>query len=110
MIGGESPAYFFGNRPGSVNNKKTLLTLEKRLFTLWPQLKGVKITHRWGGADGFSRDEMPLIVVMGEYNNIYYGVGYSGEGVAWSQAFGEIISQLYAGEDTEMTWLDLVNR
>jgi len=56
-------------------------TIEKRLLTLWPQLKGVKITHCWGGTDGISRDEMPLIGVMGEYNNIYYGVGYSGEGV-----------------------------
>jgi gamma-glutamylputrescine oxidase len=110
IFGGESPAYYFGNRPGSINNKKILLTLEKRLLTLWPQLKGVKITHRWGGTDGFSRDEMPLIGVMGEYNNIYYGVGYSGEGVVWSQAAGEIISQLYAGEDTEMTRFELVNR
>lgn len=58
IFGGESPAYYFGNRPGSINNKKILLTLEKRLLTLWPQLKGVKITHRWGGTDGFSRDEI----------------------------------------------------
>ena len=63
-----------------------------------------------GGADGFSKDEVTLIGVMVEYKNIYYGVGYSGEGVVWSQAAGEIISQLYAGEDTEMARLDLVNR
>jgi glycine/D-amino acid oxidase-like deaminating enzyme len=37
---------------------------------------------------------MPLIGVMGEDNNIYYGFGYSGEGVVWSQAAGEIIGQL----------------
>ena len=53
---------------------------------------------------------MLLIGVMGEYNNIYYGVGCSGEGVVWLQAAGEIISQLYAGEDTEMTRFELVNR
>ena len=74
-----------------MTNKKILLSLEKRLLTLWPQLEGVKITHRWGSTEGFSRDEMPLIGVMGEYN-IYYRVGYSGEGVVWSQAAGEIIS------------------
>jgi len=51
-----------------------------------------------------------MIGVMGEYSNIYYVVGYSGEGVVWLQEAGEIISQLYAGEDTEMARFELVNR
>lgn len=110
VFGGERPAYYYGNKIGSVNHKKILLALEKRLVTIWPQLKGVKIAHRWGGPCGISRDELPLIGVMGEHKNIYYGVGYTGEGVVWTQVAGEIISQLYAGEDTELTRFFLVNR
>ena len=46
IFGGESPAYYYGNRPGSMNNKKILLSLEKRLLTLWPQLEAFSKTLR----------------------------------------------------------------
>ncbi|MCF8070144.1 MAG: FAD-binding oxidoreductase [Desulfobacterales bacterium] len=110
VFGGERVAYYYGNRPSPGNNKKILTDLEKTLFTIWPQLKGVKIAHRWGGTMGITRDNLPLIGVMGEHKNIYYGVGYSGEGLCWTQVAGKIISQLYGKEDTELTRLFFVNR
>jgi gamma-glutamylputrescine oxidase len=110
VFGGEMPAYYYGNKIGLINNKKILTALEERLVTIWPQLEGVKIAHRWGGPCGISRDELPLVGVTGEHKNIYFGVGYTGEGVVWTQVAGEIISQLYAGEDTDLTRFFLVNR
>ena len=48
--------------------------------------------------------------MSGPDKNIFYGIGYSGEGVVLSQLAGKIISQLYAGEDTELTRFAFVNR
>jgi glycine/D-amino acid oxidase-like deaminating enzyme len=47
---------------------------------------------------------------MGEHENIYYGVAYNGEGVAFAQTAGRIISELMAGEQSELTDLFVVNR
>ncbi|MBI4515019.1 MAG: hypothetical protein HY699_04285 [Deltaproteobacteria bacterium] len=46
---------------------------------------------------------------MGEHKNIYCGVAYNGEGVAFSQAAGRIIAELIAGEESELTKLCVVN-
>jgi hypothetical protein len=46
---------------------------------------------------------------MGEDRNIYYGVAYNGEGVAFTQTAGRIIAELVAGEQSEFTRLFVVN-
>jgi glycine/D-amino acid oxidase-like deaminating enzyme len=110
VFGGEIVKYYYGSRPSSGNNKYVLSLLEKRLLEIWPQLKGVKIGHRWGGTDGLTRDMLPMMGVIGDYKNIYYSVGYSGEGVCWANLAGKIISQLYAKEDTDLTRFFFLNR
>jgi glycine/D-amino acid oxidase-like deaminating enzyme len=58
---------------------------------------------------GFTLDFTPSVGVMGEHRNIYYGVAYNGEGVAFSQTAGRILSDLMAGEENELTRLFVVN-
>ena len=110
VFGGEIVKYYYADRPSSGNNKYILSLLEKRLLRIWPQLRGVKIAHRWGGTDSLTRDLLPLIGVLGDHSNIFYGVGYSGEGICWANLAGKIISQLYAKEDTDLTRFPLINR
>ena len=110
VFGGEIVKYYYGSRPSSGNNKYVLSLLEKRLLKIWPQLNGIKIAHRWGGTDGLTRDMLPLMGVLGDYKNIFYSVGYSGEGVCWANLAGKMISQLYAKEDTDLTRFFLLNR
>lgn len=110
LIGGEVSPYFYGNGLSTGNYKPTLRLLEESLFKIWPQLTGIKVTHRWGGTLAMTLDYHPVIGVMGDYNNIYYGVGYSGHGVSWTQLAGKAIAELYAGEDTELTGFYCVNR
>jgi len=109
VFGGEIVKYCYGSRPSSGNNKYVLSLLEKRLIEIWPQLKEVKIGHRWGGTDGLTWDILPLIGVLGDHKNIFYSVGYSGEGVCWANLAGKMISQLYAKEDTDLTQFFLLN-
>ncbi len=110
VIGGELAPYFYGGGFSTGNYKPSLKMLEESLTMTWPQLEGIKITHRWGGTMAFTMDFLPLIGVTGDPKNVFYGVGYSGEGMGWSQLAGKIISELYAGEKTERTEFMLVNR
>ena len=103
VFGGGLSPYFYKNAISSGNYRPSLDRLESDFFKIWPQLKGVRITHKWGGTLAMTLDFHPTIGVMGVKKNIFYGVGYSGHGVSWSQLAGKIIGQLYANEDTELT-------
>ena len=46
---------------------------------------------------------------MGDHDNIFYGVAYNGEGVAFAQTAGRIISELMTGDLTELSRLFVVN-
>jgi glycine/D-amino acid oxidase-like deaminating enzyme len=58
---------------------------------------------------GFTLDFVPSVGVMGEHQNIYYGVAYNGHGVVFGQTAGRIISELIAGESSELTNLFVVD-
>ena len=92
-------------RPARATTSRRSTRLTKSLFTTFPQLEGLRIDHAWGGTMGFTMDFTPSVGVMGEHKNIYYGVAYNGEGVAFSQTAGRIIAELIAGEQSELTKL-----
>jgi glycine/D-amino acid oxidase-like deaminating enzyme len=109
VIGGSDAPYFAGDAPSSGNYKPALAALTNSLFTTFPQLEDVRIAHAWGGTMGFTMDFTPSVGVMGEHKNIFYGVAYNGEGVAFSQTAGRIIAELMAGEESALTKLCVVN-
>ncbi len=109
VIGGSDAPYFAEDAVSSGNYRPAIDVLTRSLFTTFPQLEGLRIEHAWGGTMGFTMDFTPSVGVMGEDKNIYYGVAYNGEGVAFSQIAGRIISDLMAGEESELTKLCVVN-
>ena len=109
VIGGSAAPYFAGDALSSGNYKPAVEAVTKSLFTTFPQLDGLPIEHAWGGTMGFTMDFTPSVGVMGEHQNIFYGVAYNGEGVAFSQTAGRIISELMAGEQSDLTRLCAVN-
>lgn len=109
VIGGSDAPYFADDALSSGNYKPAIETLTKSLFTTFPQLEGLRIDHAWGGTMGFTMDFTPSVGVMGEERNIFYGVAYNGEGVAFSQTAGRIIAELISGATSELTRLFVVN-
>jgi glycine/D-amino acid oxidase-like deaminating enzyme len=109
VVGGSDAPYFTHDDLSSGNYKPAIEAVTKSLFTTFPQLEGLRIEHAWGGTMGFTMDFTPSVGVMGDYKNIYYGVAYNGEGVAFSQMAGRIISELMAGEESALTKLFVVN-
>jgi len=109
VIGGSDYPYYAGDALSSGNNKPVIELLTSSLFTTFPQLEGLRIEHAWGGTMGFTLDFVPSVGVMGDHKNIFYGVAYNGEGVAFGQTAGRIISELIADEPSELQDLFVVN-
>ncbi len=63
------------------------------LYGLLPVLRGVEITHRWGGVLAASRDWQPA-VVLDRAQGIAWAGGYVGEGVAAANLAGRTLAEL----------------
>ncbi len=109
VVGGSDYPYYANDGLSSGNYEPVIDLLTKSLFTTFPQLEGLRIDHAWGGTMGFTLDFVPSVGVMGEYDNIFYGVAYNGEGVAFAQTAGRIITELMTGERSELSDLFVVN-
>ncbi|MFA9492212.1 MAG: NAD(P)/FAD-dependent oxidoreductase [Anaerolineales bacterium] len=109
VMGGSDFAYYDNDDLCSGNDKTFTHSIIKDLFNSFPQLEGLGIDHAWGGTTTYTLNESPSVGVMGDHQNIYYGVGLS-EGVPTTQTFGRIIADLMAGESNEFTNHPVVNQ
>jgi gamma-glutamylputrescine oxidase len=99
-IGGGRPSYVFNNGVGDVSKSALhFAQLQRELVRLYPKLSGVKFEVGWDGVVDWSIDESPSVGCTGRYNNIFYGLGYSGHGVNLTSIFGRIIADLEAGRE-----------
>jgi glycine/D-amino acid oxidase-like deaminating enzyme len=83
LWGGYDAIYHFGNRTGPTLEQRwaTYRTLSKHFFATFPQLEGLRFTHRWGGViDTCSR--FSVMFGTGLKGRAAYAVGYTGLGVA----------------------------
>ncbi len=63
---------------------------------VFPQLKGVKLDHAWGGRLAIT---MPRLPHLGRLTpNAYFGQGYSGQGVAIATLAGKLIAEAITGQ------------
>jgi len=109
VMGGSDVAYYNNDALCSGNDKTITPSITKDLFSFFPQLEGLEIEHTWGGTTTYTLSDSPSVGVMGDHNNIYYGVGLS-EGVPTTQTFGRIIADLMAGESNAFTNHNVVNQ
>jgi glycine/D-amino acid oxidase-like deaminating enzyme len=98
---------FMGGRANLSPNQdlsKTGAGLTARLFEIFPQLRGVKITHSWSGRLGVSFDQMPHI---GQVDNVYYANGFSGQGVATGSYMGKEVAELMLGTRQSSLFMEI---
>jgi glycine/D-amino acid oxidase-like deaminating enzyme len=87
----------------------TFARLSQHFFTTFPQLEGVRFTHRWGGAiDTCSRFSVFFGTAHG--GRVAYATGYTGLGVAATRFGARVALDLLDGRDTEATRLRYVRR
>ncbi|MFO7635618.1 MAG: FAD-dependent oxidoreductase [Caldilinea sp.] len=109
--GGSNRAYnyLFNDRTaypnGPASASAAQAEMERTLNRYFPRSRSLTIAHRWVGTLGITFDRRPLIGVRGEARNVYYAIGYCGHGVTLANMAGEILCDLYAGDDSR--WRDL---
>ncbi|MCB1407074.1 MAG: FAD-binding oxidoreductase [Rhodobacteraceae bacterium] len=62
----------------------------------FPQLKGIEITHAWGGTLGISLNRMPHFARLS--GNVLSASGYSGHGVAMATLGGKLLAEAIGGQ------------
>ncbi|HEY7720163.1 MAG TPA: FAD-dependent oxidoreductase, partial [Pedococcus sp.] len=83
--------------------------LAEHFFETFPQLEGLRFTHRWGGAiDTCTRFSAFFGTAMGD--RVAYALGYTGLGVGASRFGAEVVLDLLDGRETERTALEMVRR
>jgi glycine/D-amino acid oxidase-like deaminating enzyme len=111
LWGGWDALYHYGNRvaPDLEQDDRTALTLARHFVARFPQLDGVRFTHRWGGPIATtSRFMFTAGTRLG--GKVAWSVGYTGLGIGASRFGARVALDLLAGEDTERTRLTAVRR
>ena len=70
--------------------------VRKPMEEIFPQLKGTKITHAWGGTLGITMNRMPHFERL--TGNVLTASGYSGHGVALATLGGKLAAEAIAGQ------------
>jgi len=85
-------------------HERSFAALSAHFFTAFPQLEGIRFSHRWGGAiDTCSRFFAFQGTALG--GRVAYTVGHTGLGVGASRFGAEVALDLLAGRETEATRL-----
>ena len=105
-FGGRGAPYHFGSsiKPGHDSDPRVHAELKRVLDELFPVLRGVKVTHTWGGALGVPRDWFAS-VVFDRAAKLAHAGGYVGDGVGAANLAGRTLADLIRGERTELTGL-----
>ncbi|HLH67420.1 MAG TPA: FAD-binding oxidoreductase [Solirubrobacteraceae bacterium] len=109
LFGGYDAVYSYGGEvgPHRDEHEPTFARLSQHFFTVFPQLRGVRFSHRWGGAiDTCSRFSVFFWRALG--GRVVYAGGYTGLGVAASRFGARVALDLLDGADSELTRLRLV--
>ena len=109
LWGGYDAVYHYGNAVAAELEQRpaTFSLLSRHFFETFPQLEGVRFTHRWGGViDTCSRFSVMFGRAMS--GRVSYAVGYTGLGVGASRFGARVALDLVDGRDTELTRLRLV--
>jgi glycine/D-amino acid oxidase-like deaminating enzyme len=109
--GGYDAIYHFGRKvdPSYEDRDATYRRLAEHFFITFPQLAGVRFSHRWAGAVdtntrfcahwGLARD-----------GRVAYVNGYTGLGVAATRFAADVCLDLLEGADTPRTELEMVRK
>jgi glycine/D-amino acid oxidase-like deaminating enzyme len=111
LWGGYDAIYDFGGRVAPERDQRpaTFALLAEHFFATFPQLEGLRFSHRWGGAiDTCSRFSAMWGKALG--GRAAYVVGFTGLGVGASRFGARVGLDVLDGLDTERTRLEMARR
>ncbi len=109
LFGGYDAIYYFGNgmQARHEHRPESYATLAQHFFEYFPQLEGLRFTHRWGGAiDTCTR--FTAFWGTAHKGRVSYALGYTGLGVAATRFGAQVMLDLLHDRDNERTRLEMV--
>ncbi len=111
LWGGYDAIYHFGRSIESDHEERpaTFEVLAQHFHQTFPQLDGIRFTHRWAGViDTSTRFSASFGAAHGGRSS--YALGFTGLGVGATRFAADVMLDLMAGEETERTRLKMVRR
>jgi glycine/D-amino acid oxidase-like deaminating enzyme len=109
LFGGYDAIYHAGGRlrAGYERRPESFERLAAHFFTTFPQLEGLRFTHRWAGAIDTSTRFCAFYGTARD-DRVAYAAGFTGLGVGATRFAGEVMLDLLERRDTERTALRMV--
>ena len=108
-MGGSDVSLAYGGDMDHDLNPHTFTTLEQDILWLFPHLKGIQITHGWGGPVSVPLQMAPAIGFIGDQRAIF-SLGCVGHGVSMTHLNGRTLADLALERKTDLTDVWFVNR
>ncbi len=109
LMGGRDVGLSTGLDMDKDNDPVTFEGLENDVRQVFPQISGVRFTHRWGGPVSVTTDMAPALGFLGD-ERLVYSVGCVGHGVSLTHLNGRTVSDLVLGRKSDLTSVFFVNR
>ena len=109
-FGGRGAPYHFGSRIDPAHDRAPGVHegLWQTLTEMFPAVAPFRVTHRWGGPLGISRDWYASCG-LDRRTGLAWAGGYVGDGVGTSNLAGRTLADLITGTASELTSLPWVN-
>jgi glycine/D-amino acid oxidase-like deaminating enzyme len=109
IFGGRGAPYHYASRIRASYDRvpRVFAALQAELVALFPSLRGVRITHRWGGPLGIARD-WHASVGLDRSTGLAWAGGYVGDGVSTTNLAGRTLADLLLDRDSELLRLPWV--
>ncbi|SMX84148.1 MULTISPECIES: NAD(P)/FAD-dependent oxidoreductase [unclassified Brevibacterium] len=111
LFGGWDAVYHYGRQVSWKYDQRaeTFETLAEHFYETFPQLAGLKFSHKWGGPiDTCSRFFSFFTTAYGK--KVAMAAGFTGLGVGASRFAGTVMLDLLTGQETELTQLEMVRK
>lgn len=105
MLGKGGNYFSFSNNIEAMCHQQTryLPLLNKAFDNIFPQLKVTEFAYNWTGGSDRTTTGLPFFGQIKDQKNIYYGLGYSGNGVAQTRLGGKILTSMLLGKNDKWT-------
>jgi glycine/D-amino acid oxidase-like deaminating enzyme len=91
--------YRYGSRLPPGRDPGAFATIERTFRERFPLLEGVPVASFWGGWIGFTLDLLPQLGVEGSHENVHFGIGFNGHGIAQATLVGAMLGERILGKE-----------
>ena len=89
--------YGYGSALTPGRDPKAFAVIEEAFRQRFPALEQTAVAHFWGGWIGMTLSFLPQIGSEGQHENIHFGIGFNGHGVAQATLVGAMLARRCPG-------------